>query len=94
MHCLTPILLTFRLEAAAPRTVRLRMHSIHLPFSPEYEKLSSWVLPALQHDESGALKDAPVCDPTRPQDCLTYCYVLENGAMVRVASQRAVVALA
>ena len=37
----------------------------------------------LQHDENGALKDAPVCDPTRPQDCLTYCYVMEDGSMVR-----------
>ena len=25
-----------------------------------------------------------MCDPTRPQDCLTYCYVMEDGSMVRL----------
>ena len=31
-----------------------------------------------QHGES----DAIACDPTRPEDCLTYCYVMEDGSMV------------
>ncbi len=35
------------------------------------------------HDEIGALADAPRCDPTRPEECLTYCYVMEDGSMVR-----------
>ncbi|BDA47939.1 hypothetical protein COCOBI_11-1960 [Coccomyxa sp. Obi] len=34
------------------------------------------------HDETGALADAPRCDPTRPEECLTYCYVMEDGSMV------------
>ena len=28
----------------------------------------SYVCDLPQHDENGALKDAPVCDPTRPQE--------------------------
>jgi hypothetical protein len=33
------------------------------------------------HGES----DAIACDPTRPEDCLTYCYVMDDGSMVRSA---------
>ncbi len=36
-----------------------------------------------QHGES----DAIACDPTRPEDCLTYCYVMEDGSMVSSISQ-------
>lgn len=36
----------------------------------------------LQRDESDALKEAPRCDPTRPNECLTYCYVMDDGSMV------------
>ncbi|KAK9907559.1 hypothetical protein WJX75_005957 [Coccomyxa subellipsoidea] len=36
----------------------------------------------LTHDETGGLKDAPRCDPLRPEDCLTYCYVMDDGSMV------------
>lgn len=31
-----------------------------------------------QHGES----DAIACDPTRPEECLTYCYVMDDGSMV------------
>ncbi len=34
-----------------------------------------------QHGES----DAIACDPTRPEECLTYCYVMDDGSMVRIA---------
>ena len=36
-----------------------------------------------QHGES----DAIACDPTRPEDCLTYCYVMEDGSMVSSSHQ-------
>lgn len=32
-----------------------------------------------QHGDS----DAIACDPTRPEECLTYCYVMDDGSMVR-----------
>lgn len=36
----------------------------------------------MQHGES----DAIACDPTRPEDCLTYCYVMDDGSMVSASS--------
>ena len=42
---------------------------------------AGWKLQRLQqHGES----DAIACDPTRPEDCLTYCYVMDDGSMVRM----------